>query len=256
MGFFYINNDQCIDCDKCNIACSTTSIFISNGKRYIDYDKCTLCGDCLRSCRVGAISLESMNKVAETMENNSMYLERIQRLENELSTLKERLYFQNSSFTKVIQNLPLATFVVDGSNKILIANVATIDMLDLDPFRRSELADYCIGEYVDNIFPDEIISFIKLSVSENGDSSYNTTLNGKPVLLSMTTLSGDLLFGTIRDLSDHCVASQEIVKMLKETIDRKIAMVQNIGSLLGEEVSVVVNNLNEVIKIAERSNDE
>ena len=210
----------------------------------------------MKSCRVNAISLENINKFVTSMENNSLYRDRIQRLENELSTLKDRLYNQNRSFTKVIQTLPLATFVVDKSNKILIANLAMVDMLDLDPFRRSELADFCIGEYLDSLFPDEIVSFIKLSSTENEDSSYNTILNGKPVLLSVATLSGGVLFGTIRDLSDHTVASQEIVAMLKETIDRKIAMVQNIGSLLGEEVSVVVNNLNAVIKIAESANDK
>ena len=256
MRFFYINNDRCADCGRCNAGCPSVAIYIDSDKRYINYDKCTSCGECLKSCRVEAISLETINKFVNSDHNNSLYIDRIQRLENELSTLKERLHIKNSTFTKVIETLPLAAFVVDSSSKIIIANTPMVDMLDLDPFRRSELADSCVGEYLESLFPVEIISFIKLSSTESDDSSYNTTINGKPVLLSVLTLDSGDLFGTIRDLSDHTVAAQEIITMLNETIDRKIAMVQNIGSLLGEEVSVVVNNLNAVIKIAESTNDK
>lgn len=255
MKFFYINNSQCTDCDRCLQLCPTLAIYMAQEKRYINYDKCTSCGTCIKSCNVGAITVETVERIAVEMDQIEGYRDRIQRLESELSSLKERMRVIEKISTEVVMRLPVATFIADSRNRILIANPALVSLLDINPLNLAQMQQNLAGESIDNVFPAEIVQLLRMSQSEDGSMSYVTEINSHRVSFAVWGMEGDLMLGVIRDLSAPGVVAQDVVAMLRETIDRKMAMVQNIGSLLGEEVSVVVNNLNRVINIVESSGD-
>lgn len=256
MKFFYINNSQCVDCDKCANNCPTMAIYTADKKRYINYDKCTSCGNCVKSCNIGAITVETIERMLVDVEKIELYKSRIQRLENEVSSMKNRMTAQDEYFSKVILSLPLATFVADRNNRIMIANNALIEMLSIDAFRRSELTPQLVGESFDNVFTEEFASQLKMAFMEDDERFYTTKISETPISFNVVPLGNDIALVMVRDLSVPQVAFEEIVTLMRETIDRKMAMVQNIGSLLGEELSVVVNNLNTVINIAESVSDD
>lgn len=255
MKFFYINNSQCTDCDRCSQLCPTLAIYMAQEKRYINYDKCTSCGMCIKSCNVGAITVETVERITVEMEQIEGYRDRIQRLESELSSLKERMRIIEQISTEVVVHLPVATFIADSRNRILIANPALVSLLDINPLNLAQMQQNLAGESIENVFPQEMVQLLRMSQSEEGSMSYVTQINSRRVSFAVWSMEGDLMLGVIRDLSAPGVVAQDVVAMLRETIDRKMAMVQNIGSLLGEEVSVVVNNLNRVINIVESSGD-
>lgn len=255
MKFFYINNSQCTDCDRCLEMCPTRAIYHVQEKRYINYDKCTSCGGCIKNCNVGAITVETIERITLEMEQIELYRDRIQRLESELSSLKERMRVGEQISTEVVMRIPVATFLMDSRNRIVTANPALIALAGINPLSLAQMPPNLAGEGVENIFGQEVAQLLRLAQSEEQSMAYVTQVNLHKVALSMWALGEDMFMGVMRDLSTPGVAAHEIVAMLRETIDRKMAMVQNIGSLLGEEVSVVVNNINKVIDIVESSAD-
>lgn len=256
MKFFYINNSQCTDCDRCRALCPTGAVYIAQDKRYISYDKCTSCGNCIKQCTAGAITVETLAKVNVEMERVELYRSRIQTLEHELIQSRAETREIERLFSQVVMQSPIATFVVDRHDTIVIANPALTALLSVDPLQLAQMPRNLAGENIDNIFAPETVKVIRMSAADKQTQCQVMTTAGQCVVLSLFMLSDGEILGFARDLKDRAVVAEEIIARLKETIDRKMSMVQKIGFLLGEEVSVVVNNLNTVIRIVEAGEND
>lgn len=251
MKFFYINNSQCTDCGRCNELCPTSAIYSAQAKRYINYDKCTSCGSCLKICNAGAITVETLENLTIEMERVKLYKSRIKNLEHELLQARAETREIEKRFSDVVMNSPIATFVADRNNSIIIANGALTELLSLDSIMLAQMPGNLYGESLSNIFSQQTVRLIRMSAVGDQTQCQVVRVGERSVAISVSMLDNEVMLGFVRDLSDKTAVSEEIVTRLKETIDRKMSMVQKIGFLLGEEVSVVVNNLNTVIKIIE-----
>ena len=251
MKFFHINNALCTDCNRCAAGCPTGAVTGADGKRFIDPDKCTSCGSCIRNCSVGAVTVETVEHMALELEKVDIYRNRIRRLEKELAQTQERLGIVNQCFRLVILRLPTATFIVERGGRIVAANRAFAELTGIGPLRLADLPEDLAGENIFNLLPDEADKLIRMSASEDSDRCYVTRIGARDVSFSVTPLTGDYVLGIGRALDDPAVAGEQVLSLLHEVIDRKMAMVQKIGSLLGEETSAEINGLNTVIRIVE-----
>ena len=249
MKFFYINNTLCTDCGRCSESCPTGAISFNDGKRYINPDKCTACGSCIRSCDAGAVSVETLEHMAAEMERTETYRNRIRRLEKELATLKERTDTLASCFDQLVMRLPIATFICSRGGKIAVANKVLPQLAGIAPLRLSDLPDNLAGENIFTLLPEEMSQMIRMSASADSERCYITELGGHPVSISLSPLAGEYVLGMIRDLREPNIATEQIQSLLQDAVERKMAMVQKIGSLLGEEASVEIDDLNTVIRI-------
>ncbi len=251
MKFFYITNSLCTECGRCEETCPTSAIFRSGDGRRISYDKCTSCGNCMKSCDSAAVTIETLESVLQDMERVEVYKERIQRLENELSSTKDDLSSAMSMFRDTLLNLPLAALVCDRFENIVFANREMSEILDLDPVILSQAAENLSGESLESVVPEEVLRALRLSTPEISGLFNVFEIGGRKILLSASRFTGGGMVVFLRDVDNPGVVGEEIIRRLQETIDRKMSMVQQIGFLLGEEVSVFVNNLNSVIGIIE-----
>lgn len=253
MKFFYINNSQCTDCNRCSESCPTSAIYVAQDKRYINYDRCTSCGICMKLCTAGAVTLESLESMTIELERVELYKSRIQTLESELIQSRAAARDAERLLSDIVMRSPVAMFVADRNNHLIIANDALTELLAVDPLLLVQMPHNLSGESLSNIFSEQTIKLIRMSAAEQQGISNVEQIGERTVDISVSMLADGAILGFVRDLSDRAVVSDEIVARLRETIDRKMSMVQKIGFLLGEEVSVVVNNLNSVIRIIESS---
>lgn len=254
MKFFYINNSFCTECNRCVGVCPTGAICVDGEKRYINHDKCTSCGSCMKACNDDAVEFESVGQIVERMEQADNYHARVVRLEKELTQVRERLRLIEESFDKVVMLLPIAALVMERSGKIIVANQHLVDMAGIDDLRLSNMQANLAGENISGILKGDPVQLMKMSTMEGNENI--AEVNGLRVSISIAPLAGDVLFCIVRDLRDKNIAADKILELLRDSIDRKMAMVQKIGSLLGEETTTEINNINAAIKIIEGSSEE
>ncbi len=250
MKFFHINNNLCTSCGRCGEMCPTQAIVIDAGRRLVDTDRCTSCGNCVKSCEEGAVSVETIEHLILEIERSEEYRSRLGRLESELTQLKAQLTDLQTLFADTAARLPVAMLIADRAGTVAASNALMLDALGLDPITAGGINPGLVGENIRELFPDGILKLIRV-VSSSADSSRVITLGGKKRLMTAYLLEKGHTLVALSDLSDPGVVSTQIAGTLRETIDKKMAMVQQIGTLLGEEVSGFVERLNTVIDMVE-----
>lgn len=255
MKFFYIDNRLCTDCGRCTDTCPTGAIYVVGDTRYINYDKCTSCGSCIRVCNAGAITVETVERMARELENVELYKSRIQRLENEVTALKQHVRSLEEMVRRVILHLPVAAFVADKEERIVAANAALRELAaDLQSNAEKEV-ETLEGHGLKEIFQEEVVRLMNTVAADGGDPGYVAKIGSRELSVTYTSLGQGARLGILRDLRDPAVLGEEVVRRLRGTIDRQLAVVQKIGFLLGEEVSEVVNDLSSVIRAVEAGKD-
>lgn len=251
MKFFYINNRLCTDCGRCSDSCPTGAVYVAGEARYINYDKCTSCGSCIRVCSAGAVTVETVERMAREIENTELYKARIQRLENELTALKQHVRSLEEVLRRVIARLPVAAFVADKEERIVAANAALCELAAEALPGTGERRETLVGSSLKEVFPDEVVRLLKTAAGDGGEPGYAARIGKRELSFSYTSLGQGAWLGILRDLRDPVVLGEEVVQRLRGTIDRQLSVVQKIGFLLGEEVSAVVNDLSSVIRALE-----
>lgn len=255
MKFFLINNSHCSDCNHCTVACPAGAIHTEDDRRYINYDMCNSCGNCLKECLSGAVTVEEIGSLIYKAEKSDSYLTRIRRLEKELSATRERLAMTEENTDKIIDSIPVAAVIAERGGKIITANRLLIEVCGIDPLALENMPGNLSGENISTIFPLDVKKAIDFSVSEGAGRNHVTAINRHPVSVGLYPLSGDFILCTVSDLADKNIAGEEILRVLREAIDRKVNMVQKIGALLGDEASAEINDLNTAINIIELSSE-
>lgn len=255
MKFFHINNHLCSDCNNCTVACPAGAIYIKDDRRYIDYGRCNSCGNCIKECGNGAVTVEEISRLIEKTEKSDTYLTRIRRLEKELSVIKGRLDEAEENTDKIIGGIPVAAVVAERSGKIVTANRLFVEICDIDQLLLEDMPENLAGGNINSFFSMDVKRIADLSVSEGRSRDYVTAINGHPVSIGLVPLSGEFVLCTVSDLTDKNVAGEEILRVLREAIDRKMNMVQKIGALLGDEASAEINDLNTAINIIEAATE-
>lgn len=251
MKFFYINNSLCTECDRCLGVCPTGAVYTDGEKRYINHDKCISCGNCMKACNDDAVEFGTVGQMVEKMERAEEYLVRLSRMERELAAVRERLTVVEASSDIMLENIPVPAFVGDRGGRIISANQRFVDISGIDDLRLSEMAPNLAGENIGNIIKKDPIILQKLFTLDNEQTTHLGEINGLKVSVKIVPLAGDTIFCMLHDLRDKNIAADQVVGLLRDSIDRKMDMVQKIGSLLGEATTTEINDINAAIKIIE-----
>ncbi|MBQ4280207.1 MAG: 4Fe-4S binding protein [Rikenellaceae bacterium] len=252
MKFFYINNERCTECNRCIDSCPTGAVYVFEGAHHINYDKCVSCGTCMKSCTSGAISLERMEALTVELGKLGQYKSRMQQLERDVALLREQVAAAKGATRQVIDRLPVAALLADRQGRVAVANRPLFELLAPALAPTVESVDALAGSRLDSLLGDYIYHLFRQAALGEEIADLIADLGGRQVSVSFASLhSGGLILGLVSDLSRPDVVGGEIARRLRETIDLKMAMVQKIGFLLGEEGSEVVKKLNSIIKMVE-----
>lgn len=183
-------------------------------------------------------------------DDKELLLEKIEALEMENRQLKESLKTSESKFISVIEKLPHAIVAIDRNNRILFSNQNFAEMASYCISTTDRSTKALVGRDISLIVDEDTMQLIKNSLTHSKDIlNRDVKMADKNVSLSVYAIKrDDFCIALFKDMYDSEVLKEEIAERIQFVIDRNMTMIQNIGSLLGEETSETTRILNSVIK--------
>ena len=179
--------------------------------------------------------------------------EKIKYLQAEVKHLREREDDTKNVLRTIIQKLPVAAVVVDTDLNVLYANPHFVDLLDWQS--KALLESQIMDAKNPNVTLKDIVADPVFKIVQgthlSGDDSDRADFHLPDGDFNISVYSirrGDLTIALVRNMNNPEVRTAEVVARLQQTIDRNMSMIQNIASLLGEEVSHNASELNAIIK--------
>ena len=154
------------------------------------------------------------------------------------------------TITAMLKKLPSAVVLIDKKMKILQSNQSFIDLLGDDALEINEIIPGLVGADLKTLLPYNIHNLFT-SVLQNNTDILNRDVMYKDKLLNLSVFTikpNSIVGAVIRDMYAPEVQKEEVIKRITEVIDKNLAMVQNIGFLLGEGASETEKMLNSIIK--------
>lgn len=181
--------------------------------------------------------------------------EKMSILEAENRRLREREVDTASVLRIMIQKLPTAAVALDANLCIMHANNAFIDLLDWQA--RAFFDNTTLGPVpLQNIVSPPVFSLIQ-GTHISGEDAPRAELNlpdGDFNISVYNIRRNELTIALVSNLNNPEVRTTEVVTRLQQTIDRNLNMIQQIASLLGEEVSQNATELSAIIKTIQYPN--
>ncbi len=150
----------------------------------------------------------------------------------------------------MLQKLPSAVVIADKKLKIVHSNQSFIDLLGDDALEISDIIPGLIGADLKTLLPYNIYNQFSYAL-QNGEDVMNRDLSYKEGLLNVSVFTikrGNVVGAILRDMYAPEVRKEEVIKRVTEVIDKNLAMVQEIGFLLGEGASETEQMLNSILK--------
>ncbi len=178
-------------------------------------------------------------------------IERIELLEAENRRLRERENDAVATLRVLIQKTPSAAVALDHELRVLHTNALFLDLLDHTGRARAEAAPGGVGVPLSELLDGELCAVIG-STHRSGEELLRSDLSigGVPYVLSVLSIRrGQLTIAIFRAMYDPALLGEEIAARLTETVDRNLAMIQQVASLLGEEISENAKTIASTLKL-------
>jgi len=193
---------------------------------------------------------EYIKTLQATNEKLAKTQEALKESEKKARTEQEAAREATETITAMLKKLPSAVVLIDKKMKILQSNQSFIDLLGDDALEINEIIPGLVGADLKTLLPYNIHNLFT-SVLQNNTDILNRDVMYKDKLLNLSVFTikpNSIVGAVIRDMYAPEVQKEEVIKRITEVIDKNLAMVQNIGFLLGEGASETEKMLNSIIK--------
>lgn len=176
--------------------------------------------------------------------------EKVDYLQNENRRLREREDDSMSVLRILIQKLPTPAVALDADLRLMYYNHGFVELLDWQS--KAKVED---KNNVESVALSEVVSVPVFELVQgthlSGDDAIRAELRLPDGDFSISVYSirrGELTIAIVSNMNNPQVRTTEVVARLEQTIERNMSMIQQIASLLGEEVSQNAMELNAIIK--------
>jgi iron only hydrogenase large subunit-like protein len=189
-------------------------------------------------------ALRSSNEKLAQMQNALKESERKAKHEHD----KVRDITESNSI--MLQKLRAGVVFVDKSLKIIQANQTFVNMLGEDANEINEVVPGLVNADIKSFLPYSFYNLISFVLNTNEEViNRDVKVDDKLLNISVFPIRRNKIAGVIiRDLLVPEVRKEEIVLRVNDVIDKNLAMVQQIGYLLGEGASETERMLNTIIQ--------
>ncbi|MGD9978436.1 MAG: [Fe-Fe] hydrogenase large subunit C-terminal domain-containing protein [Bacteroidales bacterium] len=242
-------------------------------KEFIDKNSgCEACG--YSSCREFASAVASGLAHTDmclnfTLKNRQEYIKTLRSTNEKLAKMQEALKESekkarveqdtareaSDTMASMLKKLPSSVVIVDKKLKVLQSNQSFIDLLGDEALEINEIIPGLIGADLKSLVPYNVHNLFSYVLQNNNDI-VNRDIHYKDNLLNISvfTIKPNTIIGAvIRDMYAPEVQKEEVLKRITDVIDKNLAMVQNIGFLLGEGASETEQMLHSIIETYKES---
>lgn len=177
--------------------------------------------------------------------------ERVESLTIENKILRESLKNSESIFKAVIEKMPLSIAAIGRDGRILFCNSIFAEGASYATAQAEVVPRALVGVEISSILDAEMSQHVKNSLTHSCDvlgQNFTDKVGRRRSVSLFSIKRGDMCVAVFRDMHDTELLKEEIQDRVRAVIDRNMSMIQNIGSLLGEETSETTRILNSVIK--------
>jgi len=235
-------NDPDLGCSACGYDnCRDFAIAVSKGLARIDM--------CLK------FTLRNRQDYIKALRTSNEKLAQTQKAlkESEQNARKEKEAAQEASdiINNMLQKLPTGVVIIDQNLKIIQSNNSFIDLLGEEADAINEIIPCLVGADLKTLLPFNVYNLFNHVFSTNENIlDRDIHLDEQLLNLSVFTIRKNKIVGAVfRDMYAPEVKKEEVIKRVTEVVDKNLAMVQNIGFLLGEGASETEQMLNSIIEL-------
>jgi iron only hydrogenase large subunit-like protein len=150
----------------------------------------------------------------------------------------------------MMEELPAGIILVDEHLKIISSNKGFIRILGDDAKEINEIIPGLVGADLKSLIPYNFYNIFSF-VLDNTNKIENKDIQLGDNLLNVSVFpikEGKIVGAVVRDMYEPEIRKEEVMNRVTEVIDQNLAMVQQIGFLLGEGASKTEQMLNSIIK--------
>lgn len=176
--------------------------------------------------------------------------EKVDYLQNENRRLRERESDSMSVLRILVQKLPMPAVALGGKLDVLYTNNGFVDLLDWQARAAIEQKSTVDGAQLREIVSRPVFELIQ-GTHISGEDAMRAEMHlpdGDYAISVYSIRRGELSIAIVSNLNNPQVRTTEVVARLQQTIERNMSMIQQIASLLGEEVSQNAMELNAIIR--------
>lgn len=183
--------------------------------------------------------------------------EKVDFLQKENRRLRERENDSMSVLRILIQKLPTPAVALDASLNVMYTNKGFVDLLTWQAKAAIEDKGNVEPVALDEIVSEPVFDLIQ-GTHLSGEDAIRAEMHlpdGDFTISVYSIRRGDLTIAIVSNMNNPQVRTTEVVARLQQTIERNMSMIQQIASLLGEEVSQNAMELNAIIKTIQYPDD-
>lgn len=245
------------------------------GNQSNDTANCNQCG--YKSCHDFAVDMAKGIVVPEmchtyALRHTKTFNETLKELNEKLAITRKALKetenkvktehhtaIQASELTNTMLNkLRAGIVIVDFKMKIVKANDTFCRILGEEALEIAEVIPGLEGADLKKLLPVEIQNLFSYVISNSEEIDTRDVIHNNRILnvSIFPIIENQIAGGIVRDMQAPEVQKAEVIKRVSEVIDKNLAMVQQIGFLLGEGASDIEKMLNSVISFYEEKKDK
>lgn len=232
-----------------------------------DEINCSACG--YASCKEFAIAIAQGLATPEmcnsfSLRNKQNYIRTLKQTNEKLAQMQDALRESehmarqeqeaaqeaSAMIHAMLQKIPSAVVIVDRNLKILQSNQSFIELIGDDAREINEVIPGLVGADLKSLLPHSIYALFSYVLTSN-EEVVNRDIHQDELFVGVSVFpirATHIVGAVIRDLSMPEVRKEEVVNRVTEVIDKNLALVQQIGFILGEGASETERMLNSIVE--------
>lgn len=173
------------------------------------------------------------------------------KLEREVEILRKSVFRTKELYNQAIDKIPVPVLIINKRGKLEFINSEFIQLLNFKSRNNITSADDIIGLQLSDVIDENLYEHIEPFISQGHTfENKDFVIKDFQFTLSIYGIRGvEFAAVILKMMAANEDKNEELIRRLNLVLENNFEMIQNIGSLMGEEVSKNTESINSIIKL-------